>query len=54
MIFSINPIHFEFTHKFEDLEWAPGVWAGTEGLTFEVSKVDLENKIITLSVKFEE
>lgn len=32
-------------------EWAPGLWAGTEGATLRIESVDLENRTIT--VRFE-
>src|SRR5258708_4667293 len=32
-------------------EWAPGLWAGTEGATLRIETVDLENRTVT--VRFE-
>ena len=41
---------FKFTHTFESKDFAPGVWIGTEGLVLTITKVDLQNKTITLEV----
>lgn len=39
---------FTIKHKFERKDFAPGIWAGTEGLKLTITKVDLDNGIITL------
>lgn len=43
------------TISFERTEWAPGVWAGTEGATvsfgysrYIIKSIDFENRILTL------
>lgn len=40
-------------HEFKPEKWAPGVWAGTEGLKLTVTKVDFENRKVTLEFKNE-
>lgn len=39
---------FTFMHTFESKDFAPGIWVGTEGLNLTITKVDLQNKTITL------
>ena len=39
---------FKIKHKFEPDDFAPGIWAGCEGLELTVTKIDLENREITL------
>ena len=39
---------FTFEHTFKSEDFAPGVWVGTKGLTLTITKVDLQNKTITL------
>lgn len=34
-------------------QWAPGVWAGCEGLKLTITKIDLDNRIIKLEYKEE-
>lgn len=46
----IPATHFTIAHTFEAKDFAPGVWAGTEGLKMQVTKVDLVTRTITLEV----
>lgn len=48
MIFEIPPETFTFTHEFMPEDWAPGIWAGCEGLTFKIASIDMD----TRSIKF--
>jgi len=40
-----------FTVEIPKEEWAPGLWVGTEGLKLTITKVDLENRKLTLRLK---
>lgn len=40
-----------FTVEIPKEEWAPGIWAGSEGLKLTIVKVDLENRKLTLEWK---
>lgn len=42
---------FTIVHQIKKEDFAPAIWAGTEGLTFVITHVDLDNGIITLEVK---
>lgn len=42
---------FTIVHQIKKEDFAPAIWSGTEGLTFIITQVDLENGIITLEVK---
>lgn len=42
---------FGFTVEIPKEEWAPGLWAGTEGLKLTIMNVDLENRKLTLAYK---
>lgn len=50
MIIDVPEDCFEITHEFKPEDWAPGVWAGTEGLTLVVKSVDLEKRLIVLGL----
>jgi hypothetical protein len=41
---------FKINHTFKAEDFAPGIWAGTEGLKLTITKVDFENKTITLEL----
>ena len=42
---------FKIVHTFEKKDWAPGIWAGCEGLTLEIIHINLEKRTITLNLK---
>lgn len=48
MIIQIPLDLFKIEHTFKPEEFAPGVWAGTEGLKLTITKVDFETRTITL------
>jgi len=41
---------FEITIRVRNDEWAPGLFAGSEGMKLTVKSVDLENQTLTLVV----
>lgn len=32
--------------QIDKMEWAPGLWAGSEGAKFKVKSIDMENRIV--------
>lgn len=41
---------YKIVHKINREEFAPGIWAGCEGLKFMITNIDLINGIVTLEV----
>ena len=42
---------FKIVHTFDPKDCAPGVWAGCEGLKFEITSIDLQTGTITLELQ---
>lgn len=51
MIIQIANVVYKIEHQIKPEDFAPGIWAGTEGLEYVVTNVDLTNGIITLEIK---
>ncbi len=51
MIMDMPTVQFE--HQFDPMDWAPGLFAGSEGMKFKIIKVDLENRKITLEQDYD-
>ncbi len=47
---TIPPDVYKIEHQFKPEDFAPGIWAGSEGLRLVVTKVDLENRIVTIEL----
>lgn len=47
----MNMLPIGFTVEISKEEWAPGIWAGSEGIQLTITKVDLDNRKLTLEWK---
>lgn len=50
MIINIPEECFKIEHTFDPKDFAPGVWAGTEGMKLTITHVDLEKRTVTLEL----
>lgn len=46
----IPPELYTIKHIIVPEDWAPGVWAGCEGIKLTITKIDLETRTITLEL----
>lgn len=48
LTFEVPKRCFEIEHQFKASEWAPGIWAGCEGLKLTVTQIDFEKRTVKL------
>lgn len=44
----MDQMEFMLEEILKPQEWAPGIWAGSEGMKLEIVKVDMQNQTITV------
>lgn len=50
LTFEVPKRCFTIKHQFKSSEWAPGIWAGCEGLKLTITQIDYENRIVQLEL----